>query len=766
MGRPNVNWNVGIALEKHSTYTSKTVKAGIPFASQVTEPNTKYIIKYDFDLDGNTIKMPEDCILEFDGGKLYNGLVVSTDTILSGKIEDSCPLVGAFKNGSGEYLDFDYKSLKSLKSNIGTGLFINRGVRYFPSRSAGGLAVDDNYILLLTYSTGQEYDINQTVQVFDRNYNYIGSTSFSSTSHCNSACIKDGIFYVVDSGSVEYAPVNVIVENAANGVETVFTKKEISGGGFIFYDSKTDCFYTRGTHNMYVLDSKFNVIDDTLANPYETLDTYLHSIGLGMNEDIEVAGNYNNDCFIKNGICVIGVSFGYFTAAKPSGYVGNSAFIPYIAKVDIYNNKVIQLSPIECVSFSDEVEGIYPISDSKYLCSIRETDNLTDNNTFMFVEIDKEEIDYNWEKSNTIYVDNTFTGISLGTVYAPYKKLEDVLIREQLSPSYTIALVCHKDGNGNQTNDPYIVSEAIIKDSNIKFVGRDIKNTPSITSVIFPFTAENCSLKFDNIRFEKNTGVGVNNITTNNGSCSFTNCEIYNNIRSNGSNCDFTNCILNSKSNDNPSVYGNMTIKADYSSLNFKGCEIYCRIDDSKSTNISINDCEVDTEGIDAPFILQTFGSCVISGKNIDTHMPIRCRSLYSGSSRLSAYDVDVYYTDTLIVGSSITIPTIEGRGFLYRNTFTFIGGAQNSPALFYPRAGCDVVTCYVNTAQELETCIDALSGKQRSDGDIYWCRLFVKEELLYEGNTIYPGCYYVKNDGTLVGTSFTNAIQQEVTQP
>ena len=69
MGRPNVNWNVGIAAEKQSTYTSKAVKAGIPFASQVTEPNTKYIIKYDFDLDDDFV-LPDNCILEFDGGSI------------------------------------------------------------------------------------------------------------------------------------------------------------------------------------------------------------------------------------------------------------------------------------------------------------------------------------------------------------------------------------------------------------------------------------------------------------------------------------------------------------------------------------------------------------------------------------------------------------------------------------------------------------------------------------------------------------------------
>ena len=80
MGRPNVNWSVGNATEKHSTYTSKAVKAGIPFASQVTEPNTKYIIKYDFNLGGESVEIPENCILEFQGGSVSNGTLVGDGT--------------------------------------------------------------------------------------------------------------------------------------------------------------------------------------------------------------------------------------------------------------------------------------------------------------------------------------------------------------------------------------------------------------------------------------------------------------------------------------------------------------------------------------------------------------------------------------------------------------------------------------------------------------------------------------------------------------
>lgn len=44
---------------------------------------TKYVIKWDFDLDGKTITVPEKCSLEFDGGSLKNGIIIGQDTFIN-----------------------------------------------------------------------------------------------------------------------------------------------------------------------------------------------------------------------------------------------------------------------------------------------------------------------------------------------------------------------------------------------------------------------------------------------------------------------------------------------------------------------------------------------------------------------------------------------------------------------------------------------------------------------------------------------------------
>lgn len=43
--------------------------------AMISDENTIYVIRYDFDLKGETVTIPENCVLEFEGGSLSNGSV-------------------------------------------------------------------------------------------------------------------------------------------------------------------------------------------------------------------------------------------------------------------------------------------------------------------------------------------------------------------------------------------------------------------------------------------------------------------------------------------------------------------------------------------------------------------------------------------------------------------------------------------------------------------------------------------------------------------
>ena len=75
----------------------KILRNDSTFAEQVTEANTIYEIRYDFNLNGLSVSIPAGCILRFNGGKLSNGSLIFNDTSIDAaniQIFDSVNLSG------------------------------------------------------------------------------------------------------------------------------------------------------------------------------------------------------------------------------------------------------------------------------------------------------------------------------------------------------------------------------------------------------------------------------------------------------------------------------------------------------------------------------------------------------------------------------------------------------------------------------------------------------------------------------------------------
>lgn len=81
MAKPNVNVTVGGPKNDHtSIYKTFILRENVSFASQVGTPDTKYVVKWNFDLGGEEAVVAENCILEFDGGSLTNGTLIGDGT--------------------------------------------------------------------------------------------------------------------------------------------------------------------------------------------------------------------------------------------------------------------------------------------------------------------------------------------------------------------------------------------------------------------------------------------------------------------------------------------------------------------------------------------------------------------------------------------------------------------------------------------------------------------------------------------------------------
>lgn len=81
--------------------------------SMIQWSNTLYIIRYDHDLQGRTITIPEGCTLMFESGKFYNGTIILNNTQVRPygcSIQDyiDCRIEGAYRKGQVLYSE-EYK---------------------------------------------------------------------------------------------------------------------------------------------------------------------------------------------------------------------------------------------------------------------------------------------------------------------------------------------------------------------------------------------------------------------------------------------------------------------------------------------------------------------------------------------------------------------------------------------------------------------------------------------------------------------------------
>lgn len=88
-------------------YLRKNISSGKNVLTQamMSKANTRYVIQYDYDLDGETITLPKGCQLEFNGGKIKNGKIVGGMARISGNITDNIFENTVIEGFNIEYLD-------------------------------------------------------------------------------------------------------------------------------------------------------------------------------------------------------------------------------------------------------------------------------------------------------------------------------------------------------------------------------------------------------------------------------------------------------------------------------------------------------------------------------------------------------------------------------------------------------------------------------------------------------------------------------------
>lgn len=67
-------------------YLRKNIAGGRNILTQqmINQENTRYILQYDYDLNGQTITIPNNCVIEFEGGSISNGNLILDNTSIEG----------------------------------------------------------------------------------------------------------------------------------------------------------------------------------------------------------------------------------------------------------------------------------------------------------------------------------------------------------------------------------------------------------------------------------------------------------------------------------------------------------------------------------------------------------------------------------------------------------------------------------------------------------------------------------------------------------
>ena len=129
---------VNTGSEATVSESSKTELRNLITAAMINQPNTLYEIRYDFDLDGKTIEVPEGCTLKFEGGSLGNGTVKGNETFVQASlfyILKTIVLTGTFTNSFfnvewfGAKADGRFDSTKAIQNAIDNCINIKNTVQ-------------------------------------------------------------------------------------------------------------------------------------------------------------------------------------------------------------------------------------------------------------------------------------------------------------------------------------------------------------------------------------------------------------------------------------------------------------------------------------------------------------------------------------------------------------------------------------------------------------------------------------------------------------
>lgn len=408
--------------------------------------NTIYIIQYDYDLNGSSINIPDNCVLKFEGGTLSNGTITFNKThITDGKFINVIPL-GNINNTIAYAKWFesedDTKVIHWLFTIAANNVQIELENKTYnidttnPDGYANGFIKIDNCNSFIVNGNGAKiYDIIEYDTIVDKLYEFI---CFTNCSHVNinnityewkyEAEIVDkvkGIIFIRTLGECKNFYLNFEVINVGRGLYSGNFSNTNIGRGFcdsivkvkatkvgypiaIEIGDNNDLFSTyenvhRGNYYCGLSNSKVHVKGKNpvgtschvLLSDGATTTDYLHCKNVDI--IVEDTGSTN-----KNLFCVLVQTYSSTVAPHLAGRTENYN-ISFNAKVFVPEHTTSVVEPIVWVGANEHRENVNFNMDITILSN-------NENNRFVRLDHD------NYRPIATVtgyikYITNSFIGI-------------------------------------------------------------------------------------------------------------------------------------------------------------------------------------------------------------------------------------------------------------------------------------------------------------------------------------------------------------------
>lgn len=419
----------------------------------INNPNTIYNIIYDFDLNGSEIKLPIGCVINFDGGTIKNGLLISNKTILLGNYNiDS--LYGIFYNNEKKPLNIDYLNKDMNLQRIYTidrkieQLFSDKNI--FPQ----GVIIGENYIYL-GILIGTNYD--GALAVFDKNtFEYKGKYYLKNSYYGQGGIYRNNKIYLCPAlmnGDIKGIRVyNLEWKNYEDTLEPEIIKLDGFEEYYIMdidFDEDTQEYYIGAMES--ASSELTNIItDESFKIKYHSTTSiqYLYNIIPQYRCTIQ-PGVYKHGIYMMT--CPITATGGYYYSIPGATYV--------IAYINCMTGEYLNFTFGSLQNPVEEVECSKQYDKNKYLfVTISEYGiNFYLANSDFDLLPTKSNYHYAKYTSQEYYIDNSYKGYCIGTSSMPYRSIKEALINSDERVDVTLRV--------KKTSTPYTEYDTLVIDN-------------------------------------------------------------------------------------------------------------------------------------------------------------------------------------------------------------------------------------------------------------------------------------------------------------